>query len=107
MDFPGVNHQISRGDQEKIMWSFQGSWFQAFKISEGCNTNLWSFYGRSLVLSGVSSSKVKNLKILGGLQRKGRLEALLPQILFDIFEILNRGSLPVREAQCLKNPSKF
>ena len=30
VDFPGVNykqHGISRGDQEKIMWNFQGSWF--------------------------------------------------------------------------------
>ena len=30
VDFPGVNfkqHVISRGDQEKIMWNFQGSWF--------------------------------------------------------------------------------
>ena len=27
VDFPGVNYQISRGDQEKIMRNFQGSWF--------------------------------------------------------------------------------
>ena len=35
---------ISRGDQEKIMWNFQGSLFVlGVKISEGRNTILWSF----------------------------------------------------------------
>ena len=37
----------------------------------------------------------------------GSFEPLLPQILFEFAEILNRGSLPVRETQCLKNSSKF
>ena len=33
--------------------------------------------------------------------------ALLPQILFNLAEILTRGILPIRQTQCLKNPSKF
>ena len=37
----------------------------------------------------------------------GGFSALFPQILFDLAEILTRGSLPKRRAQCLKNPSKF
>ena len=32
---------------------------------------------------------------------------LLPQILFDLAEILTRVSLPKRQTQCLKNSSKF
>ena len=42
VEFPQVNQKqqgISRGDQEKIMWNFQGPW----AFSEGCNTILWSF----------------------------------------------------------------
>ena len=34
-------------------------------------------------------------------------EPLLPQALFDFAEVLHRGTLPVRETQGLKNPSKF
>ena len=34
-------------------------------------------------------------------------EPLLPQTLFDFAEVLHRGTLPVRETQGLKNPSKF
>ena len=37
----------------------------------------------------------------------GGFSALLPQILFGLAEILTRGSLPERQNQCLKNPSKF
>ena len=37
----------------------------------------------------------------------GRFGPLLPQILFDLTEILNRGSLSIRQTQCLKNPSNF
>ena len=33
--------------------------------------------------------------------------ALLPQILFDLAEILNRDSAPIRVTQCLKSSSKF
>ena len=29
------------------------------------------------------------------------------KILFSLADILARGSFPTREAQCLKNPSKF
>ena len=32
---------------------------------------------------------------------------LFPKILFDLAEILNRGSLPIRQTQWLKNRSKF
>ena len=32
--------------------------------------------------------------------------ALLTQILVDLADILIRGSLPIRQTQCLKNPSK-
>ena len=40
--------------------------------------------------------------------RRGEgFEHLLPQIFFGFAETLNRGSLPVKETQCLKNPSKF
>ena len=35
------------------------------------------------------------------------LGSLLPQILFDLAEILNRGILPIRQTHCLENPSKF
>ena len=43
MEFPGVEELTSgffEGDQEKIMWNFQGSWFYGPRISEeeGCNT---------------------------------------------------------------------
>ena len=37
----------------------------------------------------------------------GGFWALLPQILFDLAEILTRGILPIRQIQCLKNPTKF
>ena len=37
----------------------------------------------------------------------GILGPLLPKILFDLAEILTRGSLPIRQTQCLKNPSKY
>ena len=42
-----------------------------------------------------------------GLEGWGWFEPFLPQILFNSAEILNRGSPPVRETQCLKNASKF
>ena len=45
--------------------------------------------------------------LLEGCKRGAAFEPLLPQILFYFAEILNRGSFPVRETQCLKNPSKF
>ena len=45
--------------------------------------------------------------LLEGCKRGAAFEPLLPQILFDSAEILKRGSLPVRETQCLNNPSKF
>ena len=35
MDLPWVNSKqcgISRGDQEKLYWNFQGSWFWALKF---------------------------------------------------------------------------
>ena len=35
------------------------------KISESCNTVLWSFYGWSPILAPISRGKVKNLKIPG------------------------------------------
>ena len=38
----------------------------------------------------------------GGGRGEGVFEPLLPQILFDFAEILNRGSFPVRETQCFK-----
>ena len=43
MEFLGVEELTSgffEGDQEKIMWNFQGSWFYGPRISEeeGCNT---------------------------------------------------------------------
>ena len=50
--------QISKGDQEKIMWNFQGSSF-FLGISKGSNTILWNFQRWSFVLSGISVSKVK------------------------------------------------
>ena len=37
----------------------------------------------------------------------GWARALAPQTFFDLAEILNRDSLPTRQTQCLKNPSKF
>ena len=37
----------------------------------------------------------------------GEFWPLLPQILFDLAEILHRGSLLIRPTKCLKNPSKF
>ena len=48
---------------------FPGVLVLGLKVSEGWNTILWSFYGWSLVLSGVFRGKVKNLKVLGGLQK--------------------------------------
>ena len=46
MEYPGIlkkQHGISRGDQEKVMCNFQGSWFQVLlKISERFNTTWWS-----------------------------------------------------------------
>ena len=43
MEFLGVEELtsgFSEGDQEKIMWNFQGSWYCGPRISEeeGCNT---------------------------------------------------------------------
>ena len=35
------------------------------------------------------------------------LGALLPQIFFNLAEILTRGILLTRQTKCLKNPSKF
>ena len=40
-------------------------------------------------------------------RREGDFEPLVPQILLDFAEILNKGSLPVRETQCLKIGSKL
>ena len=37
---------------------------------------------------------------------EGMFGPLLPKILFDLSEVLNRDSLPTRQTQCLKNPSK-
>ena len=37
----------------------------------------------------------------------GGFGPLLPLILFNLAEIFTRGSLPIRQSQCLKNPSKF
>ena len=43
----------------------------------------------------------------GGVGGGGILGPLLPKILFDLAEILTRASLPIRQTQCLKNPSKY
>ena len=64
VDFPGVNSKrgvISKGNQEKIMWDFQGSWFLALEILRA-NTILWNIQERSFVSSGISRGKVKNEK---------------------------------------------
>ena len=37
----------------------------------------------------------------------GVFGSLLPQIFFNLAEILTRCSVPIRKTQCLKNPSKF
>ena len=37
----------------------------------------------------------------------GGFGPLLPQILFNLAEILTRNSVSIRKTQCLKNPSKF
>ena len=55
---------------KKIHVEFPGALVLDFKISEGCNTILWSFQAWGLALSGVSRGKEKNLKILGGLTKK-------------------------------------
>ena len=64
------------------IWNFQGCWINSkwsfqmlsknnvefpgvlvlgLKISEGCNTILWSFYGWSFVLYGISRDRAKRL----------------------------------------------
>ena len=40
MEIPGVNQnqkrsEVSRGDQEKIMWNFHGSWFLPMELPRG------------------------------------------------------------------------
>ena len=40
MEIPGVNQnqkrsEVSRGDQEKIMWNFHGSWYLAMELPRG------------------------------------------------------------------------
>ena len=57
MEFP-------KGDQEKIMWKFQGSVF-SLGISKGSNTILWNIQALRFVLSGISMGKVKKWKIPG------------------------------------------
>ena len=72
MEFP-------KGDQEKIMWKFQGSVF-GLGISKGSNTILWNIQGLSFVLSGISRGKVKNWKIPGGFQKS--ISSTLPVWIF-------------------------
>ena len=49
---------------------FLGILVLGLKISEGCNTILWSFWGSSFVLSGIFMSKVKTLKVPGDFSKK-------------------------------------
>ena len=62
MEFPAVI--------KKNHVKFPGILVLGLKVSEGCNTILWSFWGSSFVLSGIFMSKVKTLKIPGDFSRK-------------------------------------
>ena len=60
-----------QGDQEKIMWDFQGFLFLALEFpSKGSKHNFVEYQGLSCVLSGISRGKVKNKKFQGGFQEK-------------------------------------
>ena len=62
MEFPAVI--------KKNHVKFLGILVLGLKISEGCNTILWSFWGPSFVLSGIFMSKVKTLKVPGDFSKK-------------------------------------
>ena len=51
------------------MWNFEWSWWFGLGISKGSNLILWNFHGWSFVLSGISRSKVKEIKIPGEFQK--------------------------------------
>ena len=70
MEFPGVNWKqsaISKGDQEKIMWNFQGSLFLALEFPR----DLTQFCGisRHWALCCLEFPEVKNEKFQGGFKK--------------------------------------
>ena len=91
MKFPGVYQKracgISKGDQENIIWNFQGSWFLALKfpmdLTKMCG--IYRHQGWSFVLSGISKGKVKKWKIPGGFQKKYVLNPPLPPPICFLF----------------------
>ena len=51
---------ISRGDQEKIIWNFHGSFFLALEFLRDLgNRIVWNIQALSFVLSGISRDHVK------------------------------------------------
>ena len=62
------------------------------KISEGCHTILWSFFEWSLVLSEISTGKVKNLKIPGWLSKKYILKLIATATLTKLSSYIKNKS---------------
>ena len=67
----GVRIWNFQGWSRKNHVVFPGVFVLGLKISDGCNTILWIFQGWSLILSGISRDKLKNLKIPEGFKKLG------------------------------------
>ena len=72
-----IAKEISKGNQEKIMWNFKELWWLGLAIPKESNAILWDFQGWSFVLSGISRGKVKKLKNSRGFSKKYVLNPLL------------------------------